>query len=128
VLMIEKRQAIDNLEAILEVPGIDMVQFGPSDYAMSIGLAGQGNHPRVREAERYMIETARARGIPARAEIRDASSAQPYLDMGVRHFCVGWDVRVLHDWFTQQGQAMQQLLAGTAAPASKAAPSSSGYN
>src|SRR6476659_10740209 len=36
VLMIEKKEAVENYEAILDVPGIDMVQFGPSDYSMSI--------------------------------------------------------------------------------------------
>ena len=45
--MIEKRQCVEDLEAILAVPGIDMVQFGPADYAMSIGLAGQWAHPDV---------------------------------------------------------------------------------
>jgi len=112
VLMIEKREAVENLEAILDVGGIDMVQFGPSDYSMSLGIPGQGGHERVREAERYTIETAHKRGIPARAELRDATSAAQYLDLGVRHFCVGWDVRILHDWFTDQGKAMRQLLSG----------------
>src|SRR3979411_533955 len=37
VLMIEKKEAVDNFEAILDVGGIDLVQLGPSDYAMSIG-------------------------------------------------------------------------------------------
>src|SRR5438105_2737330 len=53
-LMIEKKQAVEDLESILSVPGIDMVQFGPSDYSMSIGVTGQTNHPAVREAERYV--------------------------------------------------------------------------
>ncbi|HEV7664523.1 MAG TPA: aldolase/citrate lyase family protein [Chloroflexota bacterium] len=128
VLMIEKQQAIQNLEAILDVEGIDMVQFGPSDYAMSIGLPGQGNHEKVREAERYMVEVAHKRGIPARAEIRDPSGAQQYLDMGVRHFCVGWDVRILNDWFTSQGKAMQDLLTGNAPSLAVPAPARSGYN
>lgn len=127
VLMIEKREAVDNLDAILDVGGIDMVQFGPSDYAMSVGLAGQGSHAQVRQAEKYVIETAQRRGIPARAEIRDASTAQTYVDLGVRHFCVGWDVRILNDWFTNQGQAMRKLLTsdGTV-PAAAAAPAARG--
>ena len=36
-LMIEKKEAIDNLEEILSVKGIDMVQFGPGDYSLSLG-------------------------------------------------------------------------------------------
>ena len=49
-----------------------MVQFGPADYAMSIGLAGQWSHPEGQEAERYVIETALKKGIAPRAEIADA--------------------------------------------------------
>lgn len=128
VLMIEKREAVENLDAILDVPGVDMIQFGPSDYAMSIGLPGQGAHQRVKDAEKYVIETSHARGIPARAEIRDAAGAGPYLSMGVRHFCVGWDVRILNDWFIGQGKAMQDALAGRVAEAAPVASARSGYN
>jgi 2-keto-3-deoxy-L-rhamnonate aldolase RhmA len=49
-LMIEKATAVENLEKLLAVPGVDMVQFGPADYSMSLGLAGQFTHPKVREA------------------------------------------------------------------------------
>ena len=133
VLMIEKKEAVENLESILDVGGIDMVQFGPSDYSMSLGIPGQGAHERVREAGKFTIETAQRRGIPARAEIRDASGAERYLEMGVRHFCVGWDVRILHDWFTDQGKAMQLLLAGdkdgqVVATPEASARARSGYN
>ena len=40
-LMIEKKSAVDDLEAILDVEGIDMIQWGPADYCMSIGRPGQ---------------------------------------------------------------------------------------
>jgi 2-keto-3-deoxy-L-rhamnonate aldolase RhmA len=134
VLMIEKKEAVENFEAILDVPGIDMVQFGPSDYSMSIGIPGQGSHDKVREAEKYVIETAHKRGVPARAEIRDAGGAARFLEMGVEHFCVGWDVRVLHDWFTEQGKAMHDVLSsasrGELAPTPVGAGSArqTGYN
>jgi 2-keto-3-deoxy-L-rhamnonate aldolase RhmA len=121
VLMIEKREAVENLEAILSVKGVDMVQFGPSDYSMSIGVTRQTAGERVREAEKYVIETAHRRGIPARVELGDASGAERYLEMGVRHFCVGWDVGILHRWFTEQGQAMRSLLSGSAVSAAPAA-------
>ena len=44
-LMIEKRQAVEDLDAILDVPGVDMVQFGPADYAMSMGLSARQGCP-----------------------------------------------------------------------------------
>ncbi|MSS69961.1 MAG: 2,4-dihydroxyhept-2-ene-1,7-dioic acid aldolase [Candidatus Latescibacteria bacterium] len=109
-VMIEKDSAVKNLEAILSVKGVDMVQFGPADYSMSIGLVGQFGHPKVKEAERYVIETALKMGVTPRAEISRLDRAKYYTDMGVRHFCVGTDVSILFDWFKENGQGMKEIL------------------
>jgi 2-keto-3-deoxy-L-rhamnonate aldolase RhmA len=110
--MIEKAPAVENLDALLAVKGVDMVQFGPADYSMSIGLAGQWDHPRVVEAERRMIKTALALGIAPRVEISRPEQAKPYLDQGVRHFCMGWDVEILFEWFKREGESMRKILEG----------------
>lgn len=109
-LMIEKKQAVENLESLLSVKGVDMVQFGPADYSMSLGLIGQFNHPQVREAEKYVIETALKMGIAPRAEIGHPDECARYFDMGVKHFCIGTDVSVLFNWFRDCGKSMNQLL------------------
>ena len=109
-LMIEKTDAVENLEALLSVEGVDMVQFGPADYSMSIGLAGQYNHPRVREAEEYVIGTALRMGIAPRAELGGRGGAERYLDLGVKHFCIGTDTKILFDWLTNTGGRMMDLL------------------
>ncbi len=103
--MIEKQSAIENLEAILSVDGIDMVQFGPADYSMSIGVPGQWGDPRIKEAERYTIETALKKGIAPRVELADFKDAEPYLKMGVKHFCIGWDVDIIYRYCKEQGAA-----------------------
>jgi 4-hydroxy-2-oxoheptanedioate aldolase len=116
-LMIEKASAVENLPALLSVKGVDMVQFGPADYSMSIGLTGQFDHPQVREAERYVIATALKMGIAPRAEISHPDEARRYLDLGVKHFCIGTDMCILFDWFKSNGGAMKKLLGqGAAAP------------
>jgi 2-keto-3-deoxy-L-rhamnonate aldolase RhmA len=112
-IMVEKRECVDDLDAILSTKGIDMVQFGPADYSMSIGLAGQWSHPDVRKAERLTIETALRKGIHPRVEIEHPAQAAPYLEMGVKHFCMGWDVGILHGWWRANGEQMRQGLAGT---------------
>jgi 2-keto-3-deoxy-L-rhamnonate aldolase RhmA len=110
VLMIEKRQCVEDLDAILSVRGIDMVQFGPADYAMSIGCAGQWTHPDVVKAEKLTIETALRKGIHPRVEIGDPAEAAPYQAMGVKHFCLGWDVGILHNWWQANGTQMRERL------------------
>jgi 4-hydroxy-2-oxoheptanedioate aldolase len=109
-LMIEKRQCIEDLDAILAVKGIDMVQFGPADYAMSIGVAGQWSHPDVVKAETRTIETALKLGIHPRVEISDPAQAARYQQMGVKHFCLGWDVGILHGWWQANGAQMRERL------------------
>jgi 4-hydroxy-2-oxoheptanedioate aldolase len=109
-LMIEKDSAVENLEAILSVPGVDMVQFGPADYSMSIGISGQWDHPRVREAERHVIETALKMGVPPRVELGDIRDADRYLKMGVKHFCVGWDIDIIYKYCKDQGAVFAKIF------------------
>jgi len=110
-LMIEKKGAIENLDEILAVPGIDMVQFGPTDYSVSIGRPGHGRGAQVQAVHRKMIERALALGVHPRVEVAGFEQARPYLDMGVRHFCIGWDIVTLYGWCKEQGAGMRELLA-----------------
>jgi 2-keto-3-deoxy-L-rhamnonate aldolase RhmA len=109
-IMVEKKSCVDDLDAILSVPGIDMVQFGASDFSMSIGKTAQYNHPDVLAAETKTIQTALRKGLHPRVELRDPSQAGRYLEMGVKHFCIGWDVRILADWWDTKGAEMRELL------------------
>ena len=109
-VMIEKQTAIEDLEAILAVDGIDMVQFGPADYSMSIGMPGQWKHPKVVGAQKYMIQTAIRMGVRPRVELWDVEEAAPYLDMGVKDFCIGWDVFTVYNYCKHQGEALGALL------------------
>jgi 2-keto-3-deoxy-L-rhamnonate aldolase RhmA len=114
VLMIEKKEAVENLEAILSVEGVDMVQFGPADYALSNGWSRLSSADALREAEHWVIESALRHGVHPRAEIGDPREAAGYLELGVRHFCVGHDVLILHNWWLERGHQMRSLLAEVA--------------
>lgn len=110
MFMIEKKESIDNLEEILSTPGLDMIQWGGSDYSMSIGKAGQRNSPEVRATEKHVIETALKHGVQPRAEIGSADQAQWYLDLGVKHFSIGTDISILHQWLKENGQALKDVV------------------
>jgi 2-keto-3-deoxy-L-rhamnonate aldolase RhmA len=107
-LMIEKKGAIENLESILSLKGVDMVQFGPVDYSMSIGKAR--NSPEVIEAQQYMIKTALKMGVAPRAEINSPQEAEAYLNMGVKNFCLGTDVTILFNWCKDNGSRVRDMF------------------
>jgi len=110
MLMIEKGSTVEHLEEVLAVPGIDMIQWGPVDYAMSVGRPGAAGSPEVKAVERRVIETALRMGVQPRAEIGSAEQARYYLDLGVRHFCVGWETRILFDWWKGNGEQLRKLV------------------
>jgi 4-hydroxy-2-oxoheptanedioate aldolase len=109
-LMIEKAGAIENLEEILSVEGVDMIQFGPADYAMSIGKPGQFGDPAVKGAHERAIAEAMERGIRPRVELASFEQAKPWIDMGIKDFCVGWDVRVIYQFCRREGEELAKLL------------------
>jgi 2-keto-3-deoxy-L-rhamnonate aldolase RhmA len=110
VLMIEKKGAVEQLEEILALPGIDMIQWGPADYSISVGRPGQWATRELKEVEKRVFETALKMGVPPRCEISSPDEAKYYLDMGVRHFCIGWDTMVWFDWCRANGEAMRKAL------------------
>jgi 4-hydroxy-2-oxoheptanedioate aldolase len=109
-LMVEKKQLVDNLEEILSLGGIDMIQWGPADYAMSTGRPGAWSDPDVKATERHVIETATKLGIPPRAEIDSPDAARYYLDLGVKHFSIGTDIMVLYQWMKQNGEELRKVI------------------
>ena len=108
--MIEKKSAMDNLEEILSIKGVDMVQFGPNDYSVSVGKQGQIEAPDVQMAQQEMIKMAIKKGVLPRVELRNFEEAKPYIDIGVRHFCVGHETSVISQWCKQQGDGMRKVL------------------
>ena len=109
-LMIEKKSAVEDLEEILSVEGVDMVQFGPADYSISIGHPGEYNHPKVREAELKTIKTALKMDVAPRAEISRPEDAERYVKLGVKHFNIGIDVRILYHWWRRNGEELKRIL------------------
>jgi 4-hydroxy-2-oxoheptanedioate aldolase len=83
VVLIEEREALDNLDAILTVEGIDVFHVAPSDLAQTLGHIGQIEHPEVQAAIDGAIKQIVASGRTAGMTTTDANRER-YLDMGAR--------------------------------------------
>jgi len=109
VLMIEKKGSVAHLEEILSLDGIDMIQWGPADYSMSIGRPGSRD-AEIKATERHVIETCLKMGVPPRAEISTPEQAKYYLDLGVRHFCMGTDITILYHGLKENGEHLRKMI------------------
>ena len=107
--MIEKKEAVANIEEICSIPGADMIQFGPSDYSMSQGWNACDHKEEIAATEQYCIEVALAHGVQPRVEIQTAEDAERYRKMGVKHFCIGDEFNILRNYWTTVGGMVRRL-------------------
>lgn len=110
--MIEKKEAMDNIEEICSIPGVDMVQFGPSDYSMSMGKNKSAIEEECKAAERKMIEVALKHNVQPRCEIYgDPDQVNYYLELGVKHICFGDEMKIYNSFLVNEGKYMREALA-----------------
>ncbi len=109
-IMVEKQGCVDQLEEVLAVPGLDMTQFGPTDFSMNSGNFDGRSSTAVKDAELYSIETSMKMNVTPRVEISSPEQALPYIEMGVKHFSLSGDVYVLRDFWMTKGKELRDLL------------------
>lgn len=110
--MIEKKEAVDNIEAICNVEGLDMIQFGPSDFSMSCGVNAKDNGDEIRKAEEKCIATALKYGVRPRAEIMTPEAAKRYIDLGVKDFNIGGEIWNLAAIWNNHGKDLREIMEG----------------
>ena len=94
-VQIESPTAVDNVDAICAVDGVDAVFVGPSDLAATLGHLGDASHPEVQRAIATVIERARAAGVAAGILAPAEADARRYMAMGATMVAVGSDLGVL---------------------------------
>jgi 4-hydroxy-2-oxoheptanedioate aldolase len=95
--MIETRQALDNLDAILDVDGIDAVYIGPSDLSLSLGCKPVFDDvdPPVAQAIDHILARAHARGVKAGVHNGRTDVARARIAKGFDFVTVSSDARIL---------------------------------
>lgn len=91
--MVEKAETMANLEEICSLDGVDMVQFGPSDYSMSMGWDAGDHQKELTKIQEKMIQIALDHDVAPRCEIDTLEKAEYFSSLGVKHFCIGDEFR-----------------------------------
>ena len=95
--MIETAQALDNLDAILSVEGLDAIYIGPSDLSLSLGCKPVFDDvdPKAQQAIEHIVARAKAHGVVAGIHNGRADVARARVAMGFRFVTLGSDARLL---------------------------------
>jgi len=104
IVQAEHAQAVNNIESIVKVEGIDAVLLGPYDLSASLGKMGRVDDPAVTAAIDRVVEACRAAGMPLGYFGVTAAAVKPYIERGCTLIVAGVDTLFL-------GSAAKNLLA-----------------
>lgn len=99
----ESAEAVQNIESIVRVQGLDAVLVGPYDLSASMGLPGQVDHPDVKAAIQRVADVCKDVEMPTGIFGLTAEAVKPYIERGFRFIVAGVDTVML-------GNAAQSLL------------------
>jgi 2-keto-3-deoxy-L-rhamnonate aldolase RhmA len=97
IALIETAKGLENAEAIMAVPGLDLGWLGHFDLTDSLGFTGRFDDPRYAAAEAKLLAAARAAGKPFGWLAADGAQAKAALERGFRCLCINTDIGLLRD-------------------------------
>jgi 2-keto-3-deoxy-L-rhamnonate aldolase RhmA len=84
IIQAETKEAIAQIDEICAVPGVDCILVGPNDLSISLGVAGQYDHPKMVESiERVLASCAKHKVTPA-IHINDMKLMKKWTDKGMK--------------------------------------------
>lgn len=110
IVQLESPGALDRLDDIAAVPGVDAMFVGPADLAAGMGHVGQPQHPVVMERMTRAARRAAELGMPLGTVADDARAAAQYRAAGFTYVALGADLGLL---MRGARQALRALRAST---------------
>ena len=95
VVIIEQKEAVENIEAIASVPGVGVLFVGVNDLSYSLGVAGRTRDPLVEQALAKVLDAGRRHGIPVGYPTGDPTEINRRIAQGFRFFQASSDVGLM---------------------------------
>ena len=102
IIGIESVPAIENLENMLKVEGIDAIFVGPNDLTITLGIPDQYDHPDYEAALREIIAKSEAAGKPVLIHQQTVELTQKWLREGARFVLYSSDARTMHNGYREE--------------------------
>ena len=107
IIQIEDPEALDDLDEMAKLPGLDMLFFGPADFSHGLGCLAQWDNPLIDQTRRRIAEVAKANGKYAITP-GGPGNIDELIDMGYQFISMGADVVALGAYFKQMVAEFEQ--------------------
>lgn len=101
IIQLEGKKALENLNEILDVKGVDIIFIGPYDLSQSMGYPGQVSHPEVIKTMKQLVNTAKEKDVIIGTFTDTINSAKMWKEAGVQYISYSVDVGIFTDACTE---------------------------
>jgi len=108
---IETAKAIENLDEIFSVGGLDAILVGPYDLSTSMGISGQLEHPSMISAIEKIIDKANQYGVILGCYVNDFASGKRWVDAGMKLIACGNEAFYLTLKFAEEAEKFREYIA-----------------
>jgi len=98
ILLLEGREAIDNIGSLVTIPNIDVLMMGVWDLSSSLGIPGQVESPLVLDKMEIIMKEARARGVDLGTLWLDSAEAKKWAGRGIKFLPTVDTTMIIEHW------------------------------
>ena len=110
IIQIESKRAIDNLNELLSVEGVDAALIGPNDLSQSLGIPGRTNHPTEIEYISKMVKICEKHNVASGIHLGSVEALKKWIKEGIRLIVVSNDISMIVDTGTKLVRELKEFL------------------
>jgi len=111
VVQIESQAAVDAVDELLSVKGVDVALIGPADLSIALGVPGELENPRLLAAVDKCLDSCRRFGVAPGIQVRDREAAARWIERGIRMVGSGAEHIFMLDRAREVSSALRQKTA-----------------
>jgi 2-keto-3-deoxy-L-rhamnonate aldolase RhmA len=111
VIQIERRQAVENVDAMLAIPGVDVACLGCMDLSVDLGVPGQIDHPAMVAAIERVLDAGRKHGVAVGIISPRLEAVTKWMQAGMRFVSYSTETLLLQEISAATVQRLRSLVA-----------------
>jgi 4-hydroxy-2-oxoheptanedioate aldolase len=112
LLQIESTSALEIVDDLARIDGVDALFVGPFDLSVDMGMPGKVWDPQIRKAFSSVIAAGKRNGIATGIQVSDVGQARELVSEGMRYLSFSSDVNMLIDYAARSAEAIRAELDG----------------
>jgi 2-keto-3-deoxy-L-rhamnonate aldolase RhmA len=110
VLQIERKKAIDDIESLVSINGVDAALIGPNDLSISLGIPGEFTHPTMVEAIQNVVNNCERFHIAPGIHVGDMKTLLQWKDRGMKILTYSTDAALMMSAASEATRSLKSAI------------------